>query len=216
MPGITRLYRNHYYAMRHGQSQANLAGVIVSDPGMGTTGYGLTESGKHQVRESARSFQLAPAKLHIYSSDFLRAQETANLVHGILQPPFEVTLSVLLRERFFGELEGQIDSAYQDVWSLDAIDPNHKQRGVESVTSVLARATELLENLESKYRGENILLVAHGDVLQILQTAFERVPPSKHRQLPHLQVAEIRRLNPPLFDPASPTHERQSLVSGSS
>jgi probable phosphoglycerate mutase len=106
-------------------------------------------------------------------------------------------VSVLLRERFFGELDGQDDDAYPNVWSRDLIDPNHSEQGVESVSSVLARTTELLESLESSYRGQHILLVAHGDVLQILQTLFAGVSPAQHRQLPHLQVAEIRRLNSP-------------------
>jgi hypothetical protein len=40
--------------------------------------------------------------------------------------------------------------------------------------------------------------VAHGDVLQILQTAFEPdVEPDQHRSLPHLPNAELRLLNKP-------------------
>eukprot|EP01046_Picozoa_sp_COSAG06_P119039 COSAG06_NODE_66267_length_254_cov_2.548387_1_plen_58_part_01 len=40
--------------------------------------------------------------------------------------------------------------------------------------------------------------VAHGDILQILQTAFEQdpdIPPSLHRTLPHLENAAPRLLN---------------------
>jgi hypothetical protein len=42
-----------------------------------------------------------------------------------------------------------------------------------------------------------VILVAHGDVLQILQTAFEGVDPREHRSLPHLPNAELRWLNAP-------------------
>lgn len=196
MRGVPRLFRNRYYAMRHGQSQANLEGVIVSDPTVGTAGYGLTGTGMRQARESANAFHVSVASLRIYSSDFLRARQTAGLVHDILQPPSAVTLTPLLRERFFGDLNGRTDAAYADVWARDAIDPDHHDWNVESVTAVVTRVGKLLQDLESKYQEQDILLVAHGDVLQMLQAAFEGRPLSQHRQLPHLGVAEIRRLVP--------------------
>ena len=36
---------NKYYGLRHGESMANLEGIISSDPGRGTTMHGLTETG---------------------------------------------------------------------------------------------------------------------------------------------------------------------------
>jgi len=40
-----------------------------------------------------------------------------------------------------------------------------------------------------------IILVAHGDVLQILQTGFEKMDGSRHRtHLPHLETAVPRHL----------------------
>ena len=39
--------RNKYYGLRHGESMANLEGIISSDPGRGTTIHGLTETGRH-------------------------------------------------------------------------------------------------------------------------------------------------------------------------
>ena len=40
-----------------------------------------------------------------------------------------------------------------------------------------------------------VVLVAHGDVLQILQTAFSaEIEPAAHRSLPHLPNAELRSL----------------------
>jgi broad specificity phosphatase PhoE len=38
------------------------------------------------------------------------------------------------------------------------------------------------------------VLVSHGDTLQILQAAFLRMSPTRHRSLPGLETAEIRRL----------------------
>ena len=41
--------KNRYFAMRHGQSEANAAGIIVSDPANGCPRYGLTPLGRQQV-----------------------------------------------------------------------------------------------------------------------------------------------------------------------
>jgi len=106
----------------------------------------------------------------------------------------EVHFTMLLRERHFGNWERTANNNYRNVWLDDEIDPYHKKESVESVMEVLGRAVSLIVELEVKYNGKNILLVSHGDTLQILQTWFMRVPPSKHRHLPHLNLAEIREL----------------------
>jgi hypothetical protein len=41
-----------------------------------------------------------------------------------------------------------------------------------------------------------VVLVAHGDVLQILQTAFARVDVTRHRSIEHLPTATLRALGP--------------------
>ena len=67
---------NRYFGLRHGQSSANLAGLIVSDPMRGTVGHGLTPAGRAQVEASiSASNRLGSATLFL-SSDFLRARET--------------------------------------------------------------------------------------------------------------------------------------------
>ncbi|HMY44738.1 MAG TPA: histidine phosphatase family protein, partial [Leptospiraceae bacterium] len=102
----------HTYAiMRHGQSQANVEGIIVSDPAIGVARYGLTEAGKKQALESARSSDFKARA--IYSSDFRRARETAEIVAALQKAP--VTETELLRERFFGDYNGTPDTQYQRV-----------------------------------------------------------------------------------------------------
>ena len=67
--------------------------------------------------------------------------------------------------------------------------------GIEPAAAVLDRATALVADLERRYAGRDILLVSHGDTLQILQAGFLRMDPAAHRRLPHLGVAEIRALH---------------------
>jgi glucosyl-3-phosphoglycerate phosphatase len=63
------------------------------------------------------------------------------------------------------------------------------------VAAVLDRATAVIADLERRHSGRDILLVSHGDTLQILQAGLLRIDPSRHRSLPHLATAEFRRLH---------------------
>ena len=59
---------------------------------------------------------------------------------------------------------------------------------------MLDRSTAFIVDLERRYSGRDILLVSHGDTLQILRAGFLRMNPSQHRSLPELKTAEIRQL----------------------
>jgi len=187
---------NRYVLARHGESLANVRGVILSDPEEGTTGFGLTEEGKAQVRASVEALK-ASGELDgtalVVSSDFTRARETAEIIAEVLGVP-GIILSEKLRERSFGDWERERNRHYEDVWNKDARDSSHTDNGVESVDAVRARTTGLVKELETRYTGRDVVLVSHGDALQILQTAFEGVPGSTHRSLPHLSTAEVRMM----------------------
>ena len=180
--------------MRHGESLANTAGIIVSHPDNGIPGFGLSEVGLQQVTAEISNCQLLQST-RIISSDFKRAHETAAIAHRMLGCAQPVTLDQRLRERNFGELELGSDGRYAEVWSADQQQKNRSDIGVETVGSVLLRALVLILELEAEFSEVSFLLIAHGDVLQILQTAFARLPVHQHRELPHLKTAELRLLN---------------------
>jgi broad specificity phosphatase PhoE len=215
MNHLSRVNRlaNRYHAMRHGQSRANVAGIIVSAIESDRLGdWGLSDLGREQVRAAARACGLPPDTV-ICSSDFSRARQTAEIVRaGLGAPP--VVVAAALRERFFGDLEGTATDNYARVWAADeagaadtgaaaatgadggdaGADGGEAGRGVEPAAAVLDRVTALVADLERRYSGRDVLLVSHGDTLQILQAGFARMDPAAHRRLPHLGVAEIRPL----------------------
>ena len=189
----TDLLANRFTVMRHAQSKANAAGVIVSRIENDRQGdYGLTEDGRRQALAAAQGCDL-PADTVIYSSDFARARQTALLVRAYLGAP-EVVIAEALRERCFGNWEGSPVANYARVWAADETDPGHPGGSVEPAAAVLDRATAFIVRLERRHSGRDILLVSHGDTLQILQAGFAGVDPSRHRSLPHLATAEIRQL----------------------
>ena len=184
---------NNCYVMRHGQSKANEQGIIVSRLATDQGGdYGLSELGREQAGDAARRCGLGSATL-IYSSDFARARQTAEIVRAELKAP-PVTLAPALRERCFGDWEGMSAANYAAVWAADELDPGHREHGVEPPTAVLARAVALIDDLDKQHAGRDILLVSHGDTLQILLAGLAGGDPGRHRRLPHLGTAEIRRL----------------------
>jgi probable phosphoglycerate mutase len=187
---------NRYFALRHGESKANILGIILSDPKSGTVDFGLSDKGKEEIRESVKKSLekgILDKDTIIVSSDFTRARESAEIARIVLGTN-KFIISKNLRERNFGDFEKMKDSNYKKVWNYDKLNPNHKIKNVESANEVLARVIDLILNLEKRFIGKKILLVSHGDVLQILQTGFLKTYASKHREIPHLNTSEIREL----------------------
>lgn len=188
--------RNRYFVLRHGRSEANEEGIILSNPSDGVKSYGLTEEGRAQVLKSVREFTERSDfsdDLFIFSSDFKRAYETALIVSENTEIR-NITVEKRLRERFFGEFDKKSDSNYKIVWEHDEADNGKDFFSVESVYSVQERTSLLITDIESRISGKFVILVSHGDALQILQTAFLKVSPCTHRKLTHLSTGEIREL----------------------
>lgn len=175
--------------MRHGQSKANAAHLIVSSRDRDRDGdYGLTGHGREQVRASAAKSGLS-ARTVIFSSGFARARETAEIVREHLGAS-RVTIAGALRERFFGEWEGTDTANYAGVWAADRA--GRAGHGVEPVTAVLDRTTAFVAEMERRHRDRDVLLVSHGDPLQVLLSGFIKLDPRYHRGIKHLETAEIR------------------------
>jgi glucosyl-3-phosphoglycerate phosphatase len=187
--------RNRYLIMRHGESEANAAHLIVSDPARAVGSYGLTERGRKGVGERVRESGEMGRVTQVCSSDFLRAVQTAEIIKGIrgLEP---VRISPLLRERFFGSFEGKSSRHYYDVWEKDAGNPDNDSYGVETPRAVRARMLSFVRECEEGLEGESVLIVSHGDPLQILCAAFAGLSPDRHREVPPLGNADIVALDP--------------------
>ena len=109
-----------------------------------------------------------------------------------------------LRERFFGEFElaTPSDNIYDQVWVQDARNPFHHSFGVESVNEVTERTTGVVRRLENELAAQQtgssgttwVILVSHGDALQILQAAMKGWSGDRHREIEHLNTANWRHV----------------------
>jgi probable phosphoglycerate mutase len=195
---MNRQTRNRYYALRHGVSVANEQRIIVSHPENGVAGWGLSDRGRAECRRllspaALSSHGFGKADTLVYTSDFRRAVETAEIfceLNGLDAPVDDARL----RERNFGRFENAPIESYQRVWERDAADAGHSFEGCESTAALSARLSRLLDDLEARWTGRKIVLVSHGDPLQVLQTILLGRKCNEHRSLPHLRNAEIRRI----------------------
>ncbi|KAI8072375.1 histidine phosphatase superfamily [Gongronella butleri] len=217
--------KNKYILARHGYSLANDAGIICSNPEIAIPatggplgdGYGLHAKGKLQVKESATRLveYLYPngyngdeeEPIKVFCSPFKRTKETAAIFCDTLnndafagkQVVAPATEAYALRERWFGNYDMKSDDLYDECWAADAEEPDHGENSthdVESPNAVCARATKfILDEIESKMQGKTVLLVAHGDIFQIMGAAFLRIEPWRQRQLAHVNTAEWRSVD---------------------
>jgi broad specificity phosphatase PhoE len=172
------------WLVRHGQTDWNLEGRWQ---GQAPHAPGLNDLGRAQalaVRDQLKDVRLSAA----YSSDLLRARQTAEL---IAEPRgLTVTLEPRLREINLGVWEGvlsdEIEWLYAQELAERARDPVHAcaPQG-ESPLEVAERVIPAVNDIAENHPGESVLIVAHGVSLAIilcqaqkiqLDNVYERVP----------------------------------------
>ena len=184
-----------FFLLRHGQSEANVHGLIASSPDAARTAYGLTEVGRAQVRASlisARDAGILPQTCHVVSSPLLRARESAEIAAEVMGTV--VRIDPRLAERGFGEFELKSDDHYERVWSEDRSDPTHVKWGVESAAAILGRASALIHELRQFDQTGTFVLCTHGDVASVLLCAASGLALTRHRDVGAMANGEVRSL----------------------
>lgn len=150
---ITKLY-----LIRHGQSAGNAEGRFGGHSPMP-----LSELGKEQAKLTAKL--LSKEKIHaIYSSDLLRAVQTAKPLAELLDLPIIQTPD--FRERDVGVLEGlTFDESKRkypkDYYALINRDIHHVITKGESYRQLLQRTTNALREIFDIHCGEKIVIFSH-------------------------------------------------------
>ncbi|OMO79981.1 Histidine phosphatase superfamily, clade-1 [Corchorus capsularis] len=180
--GKSSFLRNKYWVLRHGKSIPNEKGLIVSSLENGIRSeYQLASEGVEQARLAGELFlkelkenNIPLENVRICYSPFARTRHTAEVAASVLNIPFEGPQCQViddLRERYFGPtFELLSHDKYPEIWAMDENNPFTKPEGGESVDDVASRLTSAMATIESEYQGSVILVVSHGDPLQILQT----------------------------------------------
>lgn len=153
-------------AVRHGETAWNVDARI-----QGQMDIGLNDTGRWQARRVGAALASEPITA-VYSSDLGRAHETAQSIADAAGT--EVIPDKGLRERGFGMFEGKTFDEIHETW------PDHAQNwrkripdweppeGGESLLALRARVSRTMQELAARHPGEQIVVVAHGGVLDTL------------------------------------------------
>jgi len=160
--------------VRHGQTAWNLEGRY-----QGQSDIPLNAAGLEQARELARTLQNVRFDA-VYSSDLVRALETANTIIA-LQDHLQVHVDPRLREINQGEWEGvqieEIRAHYAHLWQARQVDPvNLRPPGGETVGEVFQRMHSALDEIAGLYLGGNVLVVSHGLALATILCFIQGFP----------------------------------------
>ena len=159
-------------AVRHGETAWNVDTRI-----QGHLDIPLSANGRWQAARLAEALRDESIKA-IYASDLTRAWETAQYVGQVHSLP--VIKEIGLRERDFGDFEGKTFAEIEMLLPEQSMrwrkrDPDFYPAGGESLVALRARVMEAAERLAAQHPGEQIALVGHGGVMDVLYRAATRL-----------------------------------------
>ena len=154
------------YLVRHGETEWNKQGIL-----QGWLDSPLTEEGKMAALTLQRKLKDVEFD-YVFSSDLGRAIDTAMLI----APSTPIQQDARLREIYLGEWQGQRIEHLLQTKSYQSYtnEPQHFQPTTqESFASVTER---MLQFIEEKCVGGNVLVVSHGVAIMCLLAHIKRLP----------------------------------------
>jgi probable phosphoglycerate mutase len=154
-------------AIRHGETAWNVATRI-----QGQLDIPLNPTGQWQAQRVAQALADQDTIHAIYSSDLLRAYETAQAISRTTGAPLHTHRG--LRERGFGLFEGKTFVEIEKEWPEESRRWRQREphwapaQGGESLLQLRERISSTLHEIAAPHAGEQIVLVAHGGVLDQL------------------------------------------------
>ena len=159
------MHATRIVAIRHGETAWNVDTRI-----QGHLDIPLNTTGLWQADQVARALADEPITA-IYTSDLKRAHATAQAVARSTGAP--LTTHTGLRERSFGHFQGRTFAEIEAELPEDAHrwrkrDPHYAPEGGESLVTLKERIERTVALLAQQHLGEQVVMVAHGGVLDVL------------------------------------------------
>jgi len=151
------------YLIRHGRQDSPLCNVDVE----------LSKEGCKQaelLRDRLQNYHIDA----LYSSDLIRARQTAEIINQTLQLPHVIREEI--REISFGELEGKTDEYIKTNFrefkrEQKKLIEDIPYPGGENGTSVYERAMPVIQEIAQSGK-KNIVIVTHGGTIRVLMAAL--------------------------------------------
>ncbi|HDQ16714.1 MAG TPA: hypothetical protein ENN31_01165 [Candidatus Vogelbacteria bacterium] len=162
------LANNQYWVMRHGQAESNVKNILSSAL---DNQHDLSELGRQQVKDKIAELKKLDIDLIIYSP-LLRTKNTASLVANLLGLKDDKLIAdERLREIEFGQFELKSVDDYINHFSGNLDRFERAPVGGENLKDVLQRVSDVLFEVEEKYKNKKILFVTHETPAWLLLSA---------------------------------------------
>jgi len=160
-------------AVRHGETAWNVDTRI-----QGQLDIPLNDNGRWQAQRLARALAASERIDAIYTSDLLRAWDTAESIAQAVG--LRTVTEPGLRERGFGKFQGKTFTDLETHWPEETArwrdrDPNWAPPEGETLVQVRERVEHAADALARRHMGGQIVLVAHGGVLDALYRCAARL-----------------------------------------
>jgi len=198
--------------VRHGETQANAAGVLQGQSESQLTARGRAQAAAVGIalrsRLSAAGVRVAPV---VYTSDLSRAADTAQALADALgaggQPPPALHRDERLRERRLGPFQGlspaECARRFPATWAAfscgdfdcgvrppPAEEGADAAGGIEAVGSMAARCSDVLGAIAARHPGGTVVAVSHGG---LVHTACVEVG-GMDGEVPHISNGSVTTL----------------------
>ena len=185
-----RMDATRVIAVRHGETAWNVDTRL-----QGQLDVPLNDTGREQARRMAAALRHDAPDV-IYSSDLSRARETAEAAARALGLPLRTDAG--LRERCFGIWQGHTYAEVEQRWPEQSERWRRRESDFgpaegETLQGFYERAVATATRLAAAHPGQNLLLVAHGGVLDCLYRAASRLPLNAPRtwELPNTGINRL-------------------------
>ena len=164
--------RNKYILLRHGETiyQAIKSDSLYTQSEQFTLP--ITKKGRRQIQIGAKKLKKRDIGF-IYSSDFFRTKETAQIVAKELG--LKIKFDKRLRDTNFGIFSGKTGKEYKEFFSSKKQRFSKKTPKGENWRDVKKRVKSFIKDIEKKHRNKVILIVSHADLLWLLAGFLKRL-----------------------------------------
>ncbi len=173
------------YVVRHGKTIWNDEGKV-----QGITDVPLTDEG----RADAKKLQELVKNLNIdvvISSPLSRARETAKI---LVDSKLPINTDDRIKERDWGMNEGA-DITSVDKWDCWDVILNTKVQNIECIQDFMYRVSDFIEDIKTRYKDKNVLVVTHSAVSRVIYYLLEKIPDDYNLSrinIPNLRIIEYK------------------------
>lgn len=183
MPRTDGKLHTDLYLIRHGETDSNVNGLLH-----GFTDVPLNATGRRQAELIAQRVSEMPHLDRIIASPLQRALHTAEAIVRVTGLPLEIHEG--LREMNFGDAEGEpferVGERYPEISYrfLDPSDLDVRYPNGESRREFFARIESTIDEIATRYLGEDLVLVSHGGLISATLTLLVKEHPNNWRDRP--------------------------------